>query len=159
MVPSEYNTRPDVATTPLHNDMDYHHQPSEINYWLPLSRVHDSNSLWVESKPGLGDMHPLNLDYGQYCRFYGNQCRHQTKPNRTVRRRSEWRGRAKRARPHILRVLPAASVTWHLMGWAWQGLTRVSLDFRAVSVASGGHNPGFRKGKRRGAKARFQVRV
>ena len=122
MVPSEYNTRPDVATTPLHNDMDYHHQPSEINYWLPLSRVHESNSLWVESKPGLGDMHPLDLDYGRYCRFYGNQCRHQTKPNRT-------------------------------------GLTRVSLDFRAVSAASGGHNPAFRKGKRRGAKARFQVRV
>ena len=120
MVPREYNTRPDVATTPLHNDMDYHHQPSEINYWMPLSTVFDTNSLWIESKPGLADLHPLNLDYGEYCRFYGNQCRHQTHPNST-------------------------------------GKTRVSLDFRAVSAASGGHNPVFRKGKRRGAKARFQV--
>jgi hypothetical protein len=32
----------------------------------------------------------------------------------------------------------------------------VSLDFRAVSDASGGHNPDFRRGVRRGAKARFQ---
>ena len=120
MVPAEYNSFPDKPTTPLHNDMDYHHQPSELNFWLPLTHVWDTNTLWVESEPGLGDLHPLNLDYGQYCRFYGNQCRHRTFPNRT-------------------------------------GKTRVSLDFRAVSAASGGHDPTFRKGRRRGAKARFQV--
>lgn len=87
MVPCQYNTRPQVSTTPLHNDMDYHHQPSEINYWMPLSTVFDTNSLWVESEPGLADMHPLNLRYGKYCRFYGNQCRHQTHPNLTGKTR------------------------------------------------------------------------
>jgi hypothetical protein len=118
MVPAEYNTNPEVTPTVLHNDMEYHHQPSELNFWMPLTKVWDTNSLWVESHPGLGDMHPLNLEYGQFCRFYGNQCRHTCLPNRT-------------------------------------GKTRVSLDFRAVSEASGGHNPNFRRGKRRGAKARF----
>lgn len=56
----------------LHKDEDYHHQvlivfscvnlarltgranqPSEINFWMPLSeRVWGSNSLWAESAPG-----------------------------------------------------------------------------------------------------------
>ena len=104
----------------LHNDCDYHHQPSEINFWLPLTdEVFDGNSLWVESIPGLGDFHPLELKYGQVTRFYGNQCRHYASDNRT-------------------------------------GISRVSLDFRAVSDDSGGHNPLFRKGVRRGAKARYR---
>ena len=38
----------------MHNDEDYHHQPSELNFWLPLSDVFGTNSLWVESQPKLG---------------------------------------------------------------------------------------------------------
>ena len=69
----------------------------------------------------IGDFHPLEMKYGEYCRFYGNQCRHYTEPNNS-------------------------------------GSTRVSLDFRAVSSNSGGHNPELHKGVRRGFKARFQDR-
>jgi len=65
------------------------------------------------------DWHALELTYGQFCSFYGNQCRHFAKPNDT-------------------------------------GKTRVSLDFRAVSELSGGHDPKFDKGIRRGSKARYQ---
>ncbi|KAJ1495357.1 hypothetical protein T484DRAFT_1876240 [Baffinella frigidus] len=103
----------------LHKDEDYHHQHSELNFWLPLTPVWGGNTLWVESAPALGDFHPLELDYGRYVRFYGNQCRHKTNSNDT-------------------------------------GKSRVSIDFRAVSDASGGHDPSFRKGVRRGAKALFQ---
>ena len=103
----------------LHNDCAYHHQPSELNFWLPLCDVFATNSLWVESEENLGDFHPLTMPYGSYARFYGNKCRHLTFPNDT-------------------------------------GKTRVSLDFRAVSAASGGHDPNFRRGVRRGVKARFQ---
>ena len=119
MVPASCNTKPSEPTTPLHCDMDYHHQSSELNFWLPLTSVWDTNSLWVESSPGRGDFNAPAMEYGQCSRFYGNKCRHFTKPNLT-------------------------------------GKTRVSLDFRAVSSASGGHDPTFRKGRRRGAKARFQ---
>jgi hypothetical protein len=35
-------------------------------------------------------------------------------------------------------------------------LTRISLDFRCVSDLSGGHDPNFRLGTRRGAKAKWQ---
>ena len=61
MVPAHFSTRPELPTTPLHNDMDYHHQPSELNFWLPLTRVFDTNTLWVETSPGAGDLHPLTL--------------------------------------------------------------------------------------------------
>ena len=71
----------DIPVGKLHCDLDYHHQPSEINFWLPITSVWDSNTLWVESSPGLGDFHPLNLIYGQCCKFYGNLCRHHTVPN------------------------------------------------------------------------------
>ena len=52
----------------LHKDEDYHHQPSELNFWLPLTPVFGGNTLWVESEPGKGDFHPLELDYGRYVR-------------------------------------------------------------------------------------------
>jgi hypothetical protein len=99
--------------------MDYRHQPSELNFWLPLTRTFANNTLWVESTPNKGDFHPLELEYGTFCKFYGNQCRHFTYPNNT-------------------------------------NATRVSIDFRAVSSASGGHDPNFQKGKRRGPKANYE---
>jgi hypothetical protein len=45
----------EVALGQLHHDRDYHHQPSEINFWLPLTDVFGNNSLWIESEPEKGD--------------------------------------------------------------------------------------------------------
>ena len=110
----------DKVTGELHRDKDYHHQPSELNYWLLVtSNCFDTNSLWIESSSDADDFKPLQLKYGQYVRFYGNMCRHKTFPNDT-------------------------------------NLTRISLDFRCVSDLSGGHDPNFRLGTRRGAKAKWQ---
>ena len=108
-----------LALGKLHNDKDYHHQPSELNFWIPLTSTFGNNSLYVESEPDKGDFHPLVLKYGEFCKFYGNQCRHFTYPNNT-------------------------------------NSTRVSVDFRVVSSASGGHDPGFHRGIRRGPKANFK---
>jgi hypothetical protein len=65
----------------MHNDRDYNHQPSEINFWLPLTNVFGSNTMWVESEENKGDFRPLTMKYGEYCSFYGNKCRHYTIPN------------------------------------------------------------------------------
>lgn len=109
-----------TAMGKFHTDEEYHHQPSEINFWFPISdRVHGSNSLWVESKPNEGDFAPLDLSYGQCWRGYLNQCRHGCNPNTS-------------------------------------GDTRVSIDFRAVSESTGGHDPSFHQGIRRGPKAKYQ---
>ncbi len=86
------------SETPMgheHTDYDYYHQPSEVNFWLPLTPVAGTNSLWAESAPGAGDFAAFELDYGEAMRFWGNQVRHYTVPNQS-------------------------------------GVTRVSLDFRAV---------------------------
>lgn len=104
----------------MHTDEEYHHQPSELNFWVPLTDCFGNNSLWIESEPDKGDFHPIELKYGEYCKFYGNKCSHFTHPNNT-------------------------------------NSTRVSIDFRVVSSLSGGHDPDFHRGVRRGPKANFQT--
>ena len=70
-----------VAPTAMHCDADYFHDSNEINYWVPLTPVWGSNSLWVESAPGAGDFAPFVAGAGEAVRFYGNRCRHYTLPN------------------------------------------------------------------------------
>lgn len=59
-----------------HRDYEYHRQPGELNFWLPLNRVFGTNTLYTESLPGAGDFHPLELSFGRGVRFWGNQVRH-----------------------------------------------------------------------------------
>jgi hypothetical protein len=66
-----------------HCDRDYFHQPSEINFWIPLTRVFASNSLTAESAPGRGDFAPFEAGPGEFVRFYGNGARHYTVENLT----------------------------------------------------------------------------
>jgi hypothetical protein len=72
-----------VAPCQPHCDADYFHDPNEINYWLPLTKVWGSNTLWAESRPGAGDFAPFELEPGQLMRFYGNRCQHFTRANET----------------------------------------------------------------------------
>ena len=74
-------TRPGIQK---HKDFDYFHQPTEINFWVPLvPRVGGSNSLYCESAPGSGDFSPVEAELGQFMRFWGNQCEHYTLRNET----------------------------------------------------------------------------
>lgn len=71
-----------------HCDADYHHQPGEINFWMPLSdEVFGTNSLFCESRPGAGDFVPFSAKYGEIIKFYGNRCHHFTVANETERTR------------------------------------------------------------------------
>jgi hypothetical protein len=72
-----------LAVGPRHRDAAYHSQPNEINYWLPFTEAHDTNSLQVESAPGAGDFAPITCGYGSAYRFYGNGCEHLTEMNLT----------------------------------------------------------------------------
>ena len=68
----------------VHKDSDYEcHVDTEINVWVPVTRVWGTNTLHTESAPGLGDFHPLEARYGEAVRFWGNQCLHYTVPNDT----------------------------------------------------------------------------
>ena len=75
------------ATGVAHRDVDNGHPSAEINYWLPLTRVGGSNSLFSESAPGRADFAPFVSEYGQLTRFWGAHCLHYTLPNETDRTR------------------------------------------------------------------------
>ena len=71
-------------TISMHCDKDYdNHQDAEINFWIPVTLVGGNNSLFLESKPGKGDFQPVELQYGQYLKFDGHNCRHYTVHNDT----------------------------------------------------------------------------
>ena len=70
--------------TQRHKDAQYHHQPLELNFWIPLTRAHASNTLFVESAPGAGDFYPFELGPGEGVRFWGHSCEHYTLPNTTA---------------------------------------------------------------------------
>jgi hypothetical protein len=68
-------------------DNDHKHPSGEVNVFLPITKCFDTNAMWVESIPGLGDFHPVKLEYGQYLLGYLNQCRHGNKTNETGKTR------------------------------------------------------------------------
>ena len=43
-----------------HTDAQYHPQPNELNFWVPLTDAYGSNSLYVESSAGVGASDRLN---------------------------------------------------------------------------------------------------
>lgn len=73
----------DTEKIGFHCDGDYNHPPSEINYMLTITGQSDTNSCYVETEPGKGDFHPINITYGEVFRFYANKCRHYNMKNIT----------------------------------------------------------------------------
>jgi hypothetical protein len=72
------------AVGKLHKDSEYGgHEDSEINFWVPLTDVFETNTLHLESRPGSGDYRPMEMGYGQALRFNGLNCTHHTMPNTT----------------------------------------------------------------------------
>jgi hypothetical protein len=39
----------------FHNDAQYGHQFGEVNFWMPLTSVHKTSTLWAETSPSKGD--------------------------------------------------------------------------------------------------------
>jgi hypothetical protein len=71
------------STGKPHRDEDYGHPVSELNFWVPLTAVYGSNSLWCESARGVGDFSAFEAIVGDCVQFYGNQCWHRVLPNET----------------------------------------------------------------------------
>jgi hypothetical protein len=72
-----------VAVGEFHRDRDYFHSPQEINFWLPLTKAWDTNTVWVESAEGKEDFRPVELKYGQFFMFDGANLKHGNKVNQT----------------------------------------------------------------------------
>ena len=67
----------------MHCDADYNHPANEINFVLSVTGQAGTNSFYVESATGKGDFVPVELQYGELFRFYGNRCRHYNRVNQT----------------------------------------------------------------------------
>lgn len=72
-----------VAVGEFHSDGDYNHSVGEINFWLPLTRCWDSNSIWIEREIGSGDYRPISAVPGQIVIFDGVRLRHGNMVNNT----------------------------------------------------------------------------
>ena len=65
----------------FHCDAQYGHQDGEINFWMPLTLLHDTSTLWGETEPMKEDYYPFRPEIGELMQFPGTNCRHFTKPN------------------------------------------------------------------------------
>jgi len=78
-----------------HRDGAYGHQPSQVNFWMPLAPAFGNNTLWLEPEGSSGDAGsgravlqsehavPLEGDFGTLHRFHGHKLFHFTRPNDT----------------------------------------------------------------------------
>lgn len=71
----------------FHKDSDYGHSSDEVNYWLPQTAAHDSNSIWIEQHEDAGDYKPVDLKVGQCVQFNGAGLSHGAFPNTTGKTR------------------------------------------------------------------------
>jgi hypothetical protein len=71
----------------MHCDSDYNHPKEEINFMLTITGQEETNSCYIETEPKKGDFFPVKLAKGDFMSFYGNQCRHYNKVNRTGKTR------------------------------------------------------------------------
>lgn len=56
--------RNSLAVGDWHRDSDFGHDPSEVNYWVPLTRAYGNNTVWI-------DKEPVHAEYGDVIVFDG----------------------------------------------------------------------------------------
>jgi cytidyltransferase-like protein len=72
--PGEYSIGP-------HADVTYGHHPCTVNFYVPLTQIGGTSSLYLESRHGSEDWHPIVGDYGIVKQFAGATCLHWTPEN------------------------------------------------------------------------------
>ena len=65
-----------------HSDLSYGHSPFSTNFYVPLTKIEKSSSaVFLETRPGSEDWHPILGDYGFIKHFAGGVCTHWTTEN------------------------------------------------------------------------------
>ena len=72
-----------LAVAAFHRDSEYSHSTHEINFFLPLTRAFDNNTIWAESEKGKEDFSPMNLEVGECMQWEGANLLHGNKTNDT----------------------------------------------------------------------------
>ena len=76
-----------VAVGEMHRDRDYSHGHGEVNLWLPFTPAWDTNTVWIESAEGSGDLEPYACGVGQMLMFDGVNLLHGNVQNTTGKTR------------------------------------------------------------------------
>ncbi len=103
-----YQTRPtfrthfpnNVGVGEFHRDRDYNHSVHEVNYLIPLTRMSDTNSVFIETMEGSGEFESPSLEYGEMLCFDGANLLHGNKTNETGRTRVSFDFRIKPLSKH-----------------------------------------------------------
>jgi hypothetical protein len=74
--PNEFSIGP-------HSDCMYGHHPCSINFYIPLTSIYDTCSLYLEHSIGSEDWHPIISEYGHIYCFPGALSTHWTTENKT----------------------------------------------------------------------------
>jgi hypothetical protein len=75
-----------IAVGEYHRDRDYRdgvwaNSVKELNYFLPITRAVNTNTIWVESEDGRADYYPMNANYGELVKWDGSNLKHGNKKN------------------------------------------------------------------------------
>jgi len=66
-----------------YRDINWANKVKELNYFLPLTRAYDTNTIWVESEEDKGDFMPIECDYGSCVEWDASNLTHGNKDNLT----------------------------------------------------------------------------
>jgi hypothetical protein len=66
-----------------HADVAYGHHPCSVNFYVPLTQIGGSSALFLESRAGSEDWHPIQGNIGHIKHFSGATCLHWTTENKT----------------------------------------------------------------------------
>ena len=68
-----------------HRDKEFGHNEKEINFYMPVTKAYDSNTIWVEEYIGAGKEKsiPFNANYGELIEWNGTTLLHGNQLNST----------------------------------------------------------------------------
>ena len=66
-----------------HSDVAYGHHPCSVNFYVPMTKIGGTSALFLESRLGSEDWHPIEGDIGLIKHFSGGTCLHWTTENKT----------------------------------------------------------------------------
>ena len=77
-----------IAVGEFHKDKYYRNvewanKVKEINYFVPLTKAYDTNTIWVESEEDRGDFTPMECEYGGCIEWDASNLNHGNKDNST----------------------------------------------------------------------------
>lgn len=75
-----------VSVGEFHKDRHYRDKSwaekvKELNYFVPLTKAYDTNTIWTESEEDKGDFKPINSDYGECVEWEASKLTHGNKDN------------------------------------------------------------------------------